>query len=154
MNNVSNAEALADGGFILEMRRTFQAARPRVFEAFTNPEALSRWWGPEGCTAPRIDMDLRPGGAFEIDMHQASGNIAYLSGVYDEFSPHDRLAFTWAWGQGAEKGPATHVTLEFHDVAEGTEIILTHKGFATEEGRDQHGDGWSSSFGCLVEQLN
>jgi len=76
------------------MRRTFQATRPRVFEAFTNPETLSQWWGPEGCTAPRIAMDLRPGGAFEIDMHQASGNIAYLSGVYDEISPHDRLAFT------------------------------------------------------------
>ncbi|MFP6708087.1 MAG: hypothetical protein VCE75_19065 [Alphaproteobacteria bacterium] len=41
MNNVSNAKALADGGFILEMRRTFQAACPRVFEVFTNSEALS-----------------------------------------------------------------------------------------------------------------
>jgi uncharacterized protein YndB with AHSA1/START domain len=44
--------------------------------------------------------------------------------------------------------------MEFHDVAEGTEIVLTHKGFATEESRDQHGDGWSGSFGCLVEILN
>jgi uncharacterized protein YndB with AHSA1/START domain len=135
------------------MRRTFHAARPRVFEAFTNPQALSQWWGPAGVTAPRVEVDLWPGGAFEIDMHHDSGNVHYLSGVYEEISPHDRLVFSWAWGRDEDKGPATHVTLEFHDVAAGTEIVLTHRGFATEEAQSQHSSGWGGCFDCLVSHL-
>ena len=149
MNSVTNAAGTDDGGFVLEMRRTFQAERERVFEAFTRPDALSQWWGPAGVSAPRVELDLRHGGSFEIDMHHDSGNVHYLSGVYEEITPHDRLVFSWAWGQGEDKGPATHVTLEFHDVAEGTEIVLTHRGFATEEGQHQHGSGWGGCFECL-----
>ncbi len=153
MNRVTNAAVTEDGGFILEMSRTFNADRPRVFEAFTKPESLAQWWGPVGVSAPRVELDLQKGGAFEIDMHNSSGGVHYLSGVYEEISPHDRLVFTWAWGQGADKGPSTHVTLEFRDVADGTEILLTHRGFATEDARDQHGSGWTGCFECLVEHL-
>ena len=153
MNAVTNAAVTEDGGFVLEMSRTFGAPRDRVFEAFTKPEALAQWWGPKGCTAPRVELDVQPGGAFAIDMHHASGQVHYLSGVYEEISPHDRPVFTWAWGQGDDKGPPTHVTLEFLDVATGTEIILTHRGFPTDEARAQHGGGWTGCFDCLVDYL-
>jgi uncharacterized protein YndB with AHSA1/START domain len=154
MSTVTDASAHEDGGFTLEMRRTFKAGRDRVFAAFTKPETLAQWWGPPGCTAPRVDLDLASGGAFAIDMHHSNGNINYLSGVYDEISPPEKLAFTWAWGQGEDKGPATHVTLEFIEVSEGTEIILTHRGFGDEENRDLHGQGWDGCFACLVEFID
>ena len=106
---MANATVTEGGGFVLEMRRTFQAERSRVFDAFTKPEALAAWWGPEGVTAPRVELDLRPGGAFAVDMHHEKGAVHYLSGVYEEITPPERLVYSWAWGQGEDKGPSTHV---------------------------------------------
>jgi uncharacterized protein YndB with AHSA1/START domain len=37
-----------------------------VFEASTKPEHVARWYGPNGSTVTRCDMDLRPGGAWRI----------------------------------------------------------------------------------------
>jgi uncharacterized protein YndB with AHSA1/START domain len=153
MNKVANAAVTEDGGFVLEMRRTFQAERTRVFDAFIKPEALAAWWGPAGVTAPRVELDLTPGGAFEIDMHHDKGAIHYLSGVYEEITPPERLVFSWAWGQGEDRGPSTHVILDFHEVAGGTEIVLTHSGFANEDARGQHGEGWGGCFDGLAAYL-
>jgi uncharacterized protein YndB with AHSA1/START domain len=52
----------------LVITRTFDAPRELVFEAFTDPELLKKWWGPHGCTVISCEADPRPGGSWCISM--------------------------------------------------------------------------------------
>ncbi len=69
----------------------------------------------------------------------------YLSGVYREVRPPERLVYTWRWEAQPEL-EETLVTVEFHDKGEATEVILTHAYFPTAKARDDHNRGWN---GCL-----
>ena len=151
---VSQAAAqVAQGRHILNLTREFAAPREQVYAALTDPDMLAGWWGPEGMSAPRVDLDLRVGGTYAIDMQGGEGEIRHLSGTYLEIEPPSRLSFTWQWGRGADKSPTTLVTLDFIARGEGTELNLVHKGFEGAEAADAHTMGWSSSFVCLSQLI-
>ena len=64
-----------------QIKRTLAAPREKVFSAFTDPEAIKKWWGPsEGFEIPSAEIDLRVGGAYRIGMKNPSGKIFYLFG--------------------------------------------------------------------------
>ncbi len=138
-----------EDSYTLEISRVIKAPRQTVFDAFTKPEIFSQWWGPKGVSCKNVTIDLQIGGAYSLEMHHESGNVHHLSGEYQKISPPDHLAMTWHWGVGEEKGAATNVALTFNDHPDGTEVVLVHDGFATEEFRDNHNSGWSGSFDCL-----
>ena len=130
----------------LNLRRIFKAERKKVFRAWTDPEELKKWWGPEGYATPSAEVDLRVGGKFRLGMRKLpDGEIFYLSGIYREVRPPERLVYTWRWEAQPEHGE-TLVTVEFREVGDSTEVVLTHERFPTEKARDDHNRGWS---GCL-----
>ena len=130
----------------LNLRRIFKAERKKVFRAWTDPEELKKWWGPEGYATPSAEVDLRVGGKYRLGMRKLpDGEIFYLSGIYREVRPPERLVYTWSWEAQPEHGE-TLVTVEFREVGDSTEVVLTHERFPTEKTRDDHNRGWS---GCL-----
>lgn len=137
----------------LRMRRTFKAPRERVFRAWTDPEKLARWWGPETRTCPFAELDPRPGGRWRTCMRAEDGAENWVQGVYREVDPPARLVFTWAWEDNGVPGHETLVTIEFHDRGDETEMVFTHEGFATEESRDLHDQGWTSSWVSFADYL-
>ena len=62
----STSTAGESGSRGLVMTRTFNAPRQVVFQAWTDPERLKRWWGPKHFTNPVCELDLRPGGAIHM----------------------------------------------------------------------------------------
>src|SRR5918994_4170447 len=62
-------------GFVVE--RVFDAPRGLVFEAWTEPERLKRWWGPRGYTVPHCEIDLREGGVFHFCMRSPEGRDSW-----------------------------------------------------------------------------
>jgi uncharacterized protein YndB with AHSA1/START domain len=52
----------------LVFERTFKASPEQVFDAFTEPNQLKRWWWPNGFTCPAADVDLRIGGTYRLAM--------------------------------------------------------------------------------------
>jgi uncharacterized protein YndB with AHSA1/START domain len=130
----------------LNLRRIFKAPREKVFRAWTDPEELKTWWGPEGYVTPSAEVDLRVGGKYRLGMRKLpDGEIFYLSGAYREVRLPERLVYTWRWEAKPEMGE-TLVTVEFREVGRSTEVVLTHERFPTEKARDDHNRGWS---GCL-----
>jgi uncharacterized protein YndB with AHSA1/START domain len=130
----------------LNLRRIFKAPREKIFRAWTDPEELKKWWGPEGYTTPSAEVDLRVGGKYRLGMRKLpDGQIFYLSGIYREVRPPERLVYTWRWEAQPEHGE-TLVTVEFRQVGDSTEVVLTHERFPTEKARDDHNRGWT---GCL-----
>ncbi len=137
----------------LNLKRTFKAPREKVFRAWTDPEELKKWWGPEGYSTPSAEVDLRVGGKYRFGMMKLpDGEIFYLSGTYREVRPPERLVYTWLWEGNPERGE-TLVTVEFRDLGAATEVILTHERFPNEKVRDDHNKGWNGCFDRLGKIL-
>jgi uncharacterized protein YndB with AHSA1/START domain len=134
----------------LQMKRTFAAPRQRVFRAWTDAGELARWFGPSSDYSAVVpELDLRVGGKYRLEMHHKGGNVSRVGGTYREVQPPEKVVFTWRW-DGDTRPEESLVTIEFHDLGNSTEVILTHEQFSNLEDRDKHAQGWT---GCL-EQLN
>ena len=75
----------------LTLERELDAPRRLVFEAWTDPKHLARWWGPHRFTNPVCEAEARPGGAIRIDMRGPDGSVFPMTGTFREVVPHDRL---------------------------------------------------------------
>jgi uncharacterized protein YndB with AHSA1/START domain len=82
----------------LTLTRTFDAPRQRVWDAYTIPEQLAQWWGPEIFETPldTITVDLRPGGEFRLTMVNKLDGSRYPSEMFfKEVLPPERLVYGW-----------------------------------------------------------
>lgn len=73
--------------------RTFNAPREMVFDAFTKPEEMKKWWGPKGFTVFVSTMDLRPGGTYHYGMRGPDGTPMWGRFVYREIVRPERIVF-------------------------------------------------------------
>ena len=136
----------------LELTRVIKAPRARVFDAWTRPEMIRKWFGSDGRTAAEVSTDAKVGGAYSIAMESCEDKGASkATGRYLQVNPYDLLQFTWegSWVPGEE----SLVTIHLRDVEGGTEIKLIHDRFNTKESRDGHNKGWSGILDHLVEVL-
>jgi len=105
-------------------RRIHRAARELLFDCLTQPEHLAHFWGPDGTTTPAggITVDLRPGGAFETVMVNASDGSRYtMRAVYVEVRRPEKLVWT---EPGVEGGMTTTIT--FHELDDSRTEVVTH----------------------------
>ncbi|MBD2867501.1 SRPBCC family protein [Paenibacillus arenilitoris] len=72
-NDAANNENSATDKFEFVSTRVLNASPALVYEAWTNPEHLAQWWGPDGFTNTFREFDLRPGGIWEFVMHGPNG---------------------------------------------------------------------------------
>jgi uncharacterized protein YndB with AHSA1/START domain len=133
---------------VLQLTRRFEAPRERVFEAWTNPEVLRRWWAAaERWENAGVEVDPRPGGRYRLSMKDTDNDAVHtVVGEYTEVQPPERLAYTWSWeGKPAETegSDETLVVVEFLEDGAGTEVRLTHSGFTSDQIREMHRDGWN-----------
>ena len=133
----------------LKMSRRIAAPRDVVFKAWTDPAEITRWWSPLGCTTPTAEVDLRVGGSYRISMKLPDGEVLYVSGVYREVKPPDKLVFTWAWDEDGGPGHESLITVEFVERGKATEVLFSHDRLADIESRDKHEHGWTGCFDKL-----
>jgi len=128
----------------LQVKRVIKASPADLFEAWTKPELMQKWYAPAPKTVVAATSDLRVGGAYRIDVLNGPDTI-HVEGIYKQIIPNQLVAFTWTPCTG---GPSyeTLVTVEFKAVNGGTEIVITHEGFKETETRGRHEYGWN---GCL-----
>jgi uncharacterized protein YndB with AHSA1/START domain len=136
----------------LRLERLIAAPPERVFELWSEPELLVRWWGPEGFDVPAHAIDVRPGGHWRTTLRSPDGSRLNVSGVYRAIVPPRRLVFTWGWEDDkGTRGHETEVTVTFEPAPGGTRLVLLQQIFEDKATRDRHGTGWSSSFDCLAK---
>ena len=148
--STATAATAASTDHTLRLERRFKAAPDKVFRAFTDPAILRTWWGPPGFTTPRADLDVRPGGAYAIDMQAPSGTIMRIRGTFREVVAPSRLVYTWAWQEGGYAGMATLVTLDFLADGAGTRLRLSHAMMTSADMAGDHGKGWNACLDRLA----
>jgi uncharacterized protein YndB with AHSA1/START domain/predicted enzyme related to lactoylglutathione lyase len=144
----------------LSVSRLIRAPRERVFAAWTAPEDIMKWFGPETCKVLSAKVDLRVGGEYHFrvkgqgcDMGQEMGEMD-LRGIYREIQRPARLVYTWNWhGNAAIEFGETVVTVDFLDKEGFTEVQITHDRFPNAEVRDKHTYGWNGCLDKLEKQV-
>ena len=138
----------------LNLRRIYPVGPEKVWRAWTDPEAIKRWWGPGGHDPVSLaELDVRVGGRFRIVFGGRDGTEHEVQGVYREVVPPRKLVFTWAWPRTTPERESL-VTIVFRKTAQGTELDFTHALLHDEAVRDGHLQGWSESFVKLEQFLN
>jgi uncharacterized protein YndB with AHSA1/START domain len=140
-------------GLTLELERVLPAARPRVYELFTDPDELTRWWGPEGFSTPSLEFEPRVGEGFRIEMQPPEGDAFQLTGEFRAVDPPARLTFTFRGEPPDPDDVETLVELSFRELDRSTEVELIQGSFKTEARRALHRDGWTDSFNRLEAVL-
>lgn len=140
------------GSGILEIERTFDAPIERVFDAWTTPEVMRRWWQAEiGWETADAEVDLRIGGAIRVVMRDPAKDAEYGGGgVYSEIERPTRLAFTWIWD---EETRGTLIELDFEESDGVTTVRFKHSGLWDEEAVKSHRRGWNNVMDSLDRTL-
>ena len=118
--------------------REFDAPRHLVYEAFTNPDLVRRWWHAERGEMTVCEIDLRVGGKWRYVMIATGFGEVGFHGEYREIVPNERIVSTEAYEgiSDADENAAVN-TLTLTDLGERTllEILVEHR---TKDGRDAH----------------
>jgi uncharacterized protein YndB with AHSA1/START domain len=144
-------------GTVVRVQRRFDASRERVFDAWTNEGVLRDWWAAMPTMSPgKIDVDLREGGRYRMEMVAENGEVHTVVGEYREVQRPARVAYTWTWESNAdEMAPSanTLVEVDFAEDGDGTLVTLTHSGFGNEENAALHEHGWNGTLESLAKHL-
>lgn len=162
-----------DKGIVIT--RIFDASREKVWNAWTNPEMVKKWWGPEGFYAPSIKIDLRVGGKYVYAMHGPKGSQwdrdMYSSGVFQEIVPYEKIVTTdyfsdengnktspTDYGMSADTPDEMTVIIRFEDAGSGkTKLTIEYPRELNPqiEVMKKSGmvEGWNSSMNKFAEAL-
>lgn len=136
------------------LRRTFDAPRETVFEAWTDPAIMQQFYGPRnGCKD--VQSDFRVGGTYRIVMPGPDGTDWAVGGTYREIVVPERVVCTWRWEEDDKSQEHdTLLTLEFNAKGAQTEFVLTHENFKDAESCEGHTEGWNTILDKYAEYIS
>jgi uncharacterized protein YndB with AHSA1/START domain len=135
----------------LTLKRQLKAAPARVFAAWTEPDKIVKWFGPDAGPVKDASVDPRVGGRYAITFYTEDGEQHHVSGLYREVVPNEKLVFTWAWR--TMPGRESLVTVLIKPDGTGSLLTLFHEQFFDEAARDRHRQGWGSCIDKLERYL-
>ena len=139
-------------GYVVRIERTFDAPAEAVFDAWTSPEVMRRWFhvAPDWDT-PEAEVDLRVGGRVRVVMRRPDGTEHGANGEYTEVDRPRRLAMYWTFDDDPSNQQL--IELEFSESAGSTRVVLINSGVSTDERRDAQHYGWEGCFDELERAL-
>ena len=131
----------------LRIERTFAASAEEVFDAWTSPEVMRRWfhcfpdWG-----TPVAEVDLRVGGKVRVVMQRPDGREAGMHGEYRLIERPRRLVMAWTFEDYPDNEQLIELT--FSESEGGTTVVMINSRISTDGRRDAQDMGW---YGCFIE---
>jgi uncharacterized protein YndB with AHSA1/START domain len=153
------ADPSEDLGIVIT--RIFDAPRELVFEMFTDPKHLARFWGPAGFTSTVREVDPRPGGTFRLEMHGPDGATYPCEGLYREVIAPERIVYSGvpdcSHPCGGGLPPRALVTMIFAE-RDGKTTLTIDTRFESLADRDAavktgFNSGWAQSLDRLADRL-
>lgn len=146
--------------------RIFDAPRELVFKAWSDPEHLMRWWGPNQFTSPVCRIDFRVGGDYAFCMRSPDGREFWSAGTFLEIVVPEKIVYSDSFAD--EKGnrvPASHygipgdfpeettVFLVFEKIGDKTKLTLKHIGLPAGEISEMTNVSWNEILDKLAKNL-
>jgi len=150
MKNRTTVERKSERELVLT--RTFDGPARIVFEAWTKPELLKRWWAPKsaGVSLLSCEADVRVGGSYRFVIgHGASPKPMEFFGKYIEVTPYSRLVWT-----NEEAGDAGQVTTVTFEEKGGKTLLVLHELYPSKEALDASIAGMEGGMEETFDQLD
>lgn len=131
--NRTSMERTSDREIVIA--RTFRAPADIVFDAWTRPEYVRRWWAPQsrGVTLVQCDADVRPGGAYRYVLARGKSERLAFSGKYLEIARPTRLVYTQIFEPFPDGEAVVTVSFEERD---GSTTLVAHELYPSKEALD------------------
>lgn len=146
---------LSDKVVLVKMIR---ATPERVFDTCTKAELLALWIGPKPFMAAHVEVDLKVGGRYLLQLRGDDGMYTAF-GSYVELTPPHRIVMNWAWLEtpdlpvGSAPSLSSLVTFDIQAVPDGSMLTLTHQGLPDDEAANGYRQGWAETLDKLVALL-
>ena len=142
-----------ESGEVVRVERTFAAPAEDVFDAWTSPEVMRRWFhaGPDWDT-PDAEVDLRVGGKVRVVMRRPDGTEAEAQGEYTLIDRPHRLVMTWTFDDDPSNEQL--IELSFSESEGSTTVLMINSGISTDERRESQDRGWSACLDQLARTLD
>src|SRR6266481_721924 len=124
MKNTGTLKVTTPSDREIVLTRVFDAPRTLVFDAFSKPELLKRWFGPRGWSLVVCEVDLRVGGTFRFVMRGPDGKDMGMRGVYRELVPPERSVHMESFDDYPGESQVTAVFIEQEGKTTLTATIL------------------------------
>ncbi len=137
-------------GPVVGLTARFRAPRAKVFDSWTRPELIERWFFVEpGFRTHDVETKLEPLGAYQIVITSTDGSDpTRIHGHFVEVAPGESLTYTWT-GACANEQYWTLVSVRFEDDPDGSRIVLDHGVFREDADRAMHEQGWLACLATL-----
>ena len=148
MKNLTAVERTSERELVVT--RTFDGPAHLVFEAWSRPELLQRWWTPPsfGISFVSCEADVRTGGTYRfVFSHPAAEQPMAFFGRYIEVTPHSRIVWT---NEESADGAITTVTFEETD---GKTLLVLHELYPSKQALDDAIASGSSGTSGAGEQF-
>lgn len=137
----------------VEVTKTLPAAAEQVYNAWTEPEQLKKWWKPMGNSLKEVTNDIRKGGTVRYIF---DNNKLIISGEYLEVEEKQKLVYIWKWElpNDAVRNAEYKLTVSFISKDNGSEIYVLQENFKDEETMLPHQEGWEKGLADFANFLN
>jgi uncharacterized protein YndB with AHSA1/START domain len=136
-----------EAGHELRIERTFAAPAEEVFDAWTSPEVMRRWFHAfEDWQTPEAEVDLRVGGRVRVVMRRPDGRDSGMGGEYRLIDRPHRLVMTWTFDDHPSNEQLIELT--FSESEGSTTVLMVNSRISTDERRESQDKGW---YGCFSE---
>lgn len=151
--NQTTMELKGDREIVIE--RTFNGPARIVFDAWTKPEFVRRWWAPKGLgvSVVSIEADVRSGGKYRYVIQARDQEPIGFSGVYSEVTPHTRLAYSQVFEPMAEAGEVV-CTVQFHEQGGKTRLVAREMYPSKEVREGVIASGMETGMRMTMDQLD
>lgn len=133
----------------LEIKRTFKCSKRQLFDAWSSPTIMSRWFFADSnrCRDSDVEVDFRVNGAYSLVMYFEDGTSSRIHGTYREILRYTVIVFSW----NSSNAKDSEVELNFRELSPNrSELKLVHKLLPDETSRALHANGWDL---CLANLL-
>jgi uncharacterized protein YndB with AHSA1/START domain len=141
-----------ESGQVVLIERTFAASPEDVFDAWTSPEVMRRWFhcAPDWAT-PQAEVDLRVGGSVRVVMRRPDGTEVEAHGEYAVIDRPHRLVMRWTFDDDPSNEQL--IELSFSESEGSTTVLMVNSAISTDERRDAQEWGWRGCFDELERLL-
>jgi uncharacterized protein YndB with AHSA1/START domain len=134
----------------VRLHRVLRAPANRVYRAFLDPDAMSRWLPPHGFLGKVHEMNARVGGGYRMSFTNfGTGTTHSFAGTYVELTPHERIRYTDRFDDPNLPGEM-QVTVRLRNVSCGTELEIVQEGIPSVIPAEQCYLGWQESLAQLA----
>lgn len=135
----------------IRLHRVLRAAPEKVYRAFLDADAMSKWLPPNGFTGKVHHMDAKVGGAFKMSFTNfGTGTSMSFGGEFLELVPHERLRYTDRFDDPNLPGEI-QVTITLTKVSVGTELHIVQEGVPAVIPAEACYLGWQESLILLAK---